>query len=47
MKSASLLPVSDTVKPAVVTFGVCATGDPRIDQESRAIAWSISSAHRQ
>jgi len=35
MKTAMQLPVAETVKPAVVTFGVCATGDPRIDQPSR------------
>ena len=35
MNTATQLPVHDRVKPATVTFGVCAAGDPRIDQPSR------------
>ncbi|HEY3418058.1 MAG TPA: hypothetical protein VGM23_14360 [Armatimonadota bacterium] len=35
MSQATQLKTIDTAKPAVVTFGVCAAGDPRIDEESR------------
>ncbi len=35
MSQASQLPATSAVKPSVITFGVCAAGDPRIDQESR------------
>jgi len=35
MSHATQLPAESTVKPTVVTFGVCAAGDPRIDQEAR------------
>jgi len=35
MAKAKRLPASRTIKPSVVTFGLCAAGDPRIDQEAR------------
>jgi len=41
MPKAKKLPASRTVKPKVVTFGVCATGDPRIDKESLERAGNI------
>ena len=35
MSQAIQLQSIDALKPAVVTFGVCAAGDPRVDEESR------------
>lgn len=35
MSTATQLPVISVARPSVVTFGVCATGDPRIDSASR------------
>ncbi|HEY3378628.1 MAG TPA: hypothetical protein VGL77_14155 [Armatimonadota bacterium] len=35
MSTATQLPEISAVKPAVVTFGICAAGDPRVDQASR------------
>jgi len=35
MAKAKRLPTVTTTERSVVTFGVCATGDPRIDQEAR------------
>ena len=35
MEKAKRLPAARNLKPATVTFGVCAPCDPRIDQESR------------
>ena len=41
MSTATRLQEINTRKPAVVTFGVCAAGDPRIDQASRERAGNI------
>jgi L-fucose isomerase len=41
MAAAKKLAASRTAKPKVITFGVCATGDPRIDPESRQRAGNI------
>ena len=35
MAKAKRLPASKKIKPNIVTFGVCAAGDPRIDQSAR------------
>jgi len=35
MAKAKKLPTVTTTERSVVTFGVCAAGDPRIDQEAR------------
>ncbi len=35
MANARRLPAARTFKPSVVTFGVCAAGDPRIDRDAR------------
>ena len=41
MAKAKRLPAGRAVKSKVVTFGVCATGDPRIDKQSRERAANI------
>ncbi len=41
MAKAKRLPEKVEAKPGVVTFGVCATGDPRIDEPSRRRASNI------
>ena len=42
MARAQRLPASKRPKPKTFTFGVCATGDPRIDEESLARAGNIT-----
>lgn len=41
MSTATRLQEINMRKPAVITFGVCAAGDPRIDQASRERAGNI------
>ena len=41
MSTTTRLQEINTLKPPVVTFGVCASGDPRIDQASRERAGNI------